>query len=80
MTSRAHHKIGVLSSRHLVVKYAGIRGADVGLKAAVEHADLAPIQIQCLDISISNARAQSGLLKGHTNSTHRRLRGQTGHA
>jgi hypothetical protein len=55
--SHAHHKISVLSSRHLVVKYTGIGGADVGFKAAVEHADLAPVQIQCLDISISNARA-----------------------
>ena len=63
-----------------MVEDGGIGGTDVGLEAAVEHADLAPVQVQCLDIGIADASAKAGLLKSRGNGTHGRLRGETRHA
>jgi len=57
-----------------------IGGANVGLEAAVQLSNLRPVQIKGLDISISDTGAKSGLLQGRANSSHRRLRGETGHA
>lgn len=75
-----YHQVSVLSSRHLVVEDTGIGRADVGLETAVEKADLGPVEVQCLDISVAYARSQRGLFKSTADGTHWWLGGQSGHA
>lgn len=63
-----------------MVEDTRVRGPNVGLEAAVQDANLAPVQVKSLDISVLDASAELGLLESGANGTHRGLRGQTGHA
>lgn len=63
-----------------MLEHTRIGSPNVGLEAAVQLSNLGPVQVKGLDISVSDTSAESGLLQGHANSTHRRLRGETGHA
>ena len=63
-----------------MLEHTRIRGTDIGLEAGVQLPNLGPIQVEGLDISVSDTGAKSGLLQGHANCTHRRLRSETGHA
>lgn len=75
-----YHEVSVLSSGHFVVKDTRVGSADVGLEAAVEHADLTPVKVEGLDVLVADTGSKFGLLKRHTDGSHGRLRGQTGHA
>ena len=63
-----------------MIENAGIRCPYVRLEATVQHPDLTPVEIEGLDISVSDSGSQAGLFKCSRNSTHGGLRGQTGHA
>ena len=54
-------------------------GANVGLEAGVEHTDLTPVKVECLDIGIANASPETGLLQRSADRTHGRLRSQSRH-
>ena len=58
----------------------GVGSLDVGLEAAVEHADLAPVTVEGLDVVVANTGTKLGLFKSSADSTHGRLRGQARHA
>jgi hypothetical protein len=75
-----YHEVGILPTGHLMLEHTRIRSANVGLEAGVQLPNLGPVQVKGLDISVSDAGAKSGLFQGHANRTHRRLRGETGHA
>ena len=63
-----------------MVEDGRVGSADVGLEAAVEHADLAPVQVQRLDISITDTSSKTSLLKSRGDGAHGWLRGKAGHA
>ena len=63
-----------------MVEYTRVRSTDISLKAAIEHANLAPVKVQSLDVSISDTSAKTSLLKSRSDGTHGWLGGETGHA
>jgi hypothetical protein len=63
-----------------MVENTGIRCPYVRLEATVQHPDLTPVEIEGLNISVSNSGSEAGLLKCSRDGTHGGLRGQTGHA
>jgi hypothetical protein len=71
-------QIGVLSTRHLVVKDTRVRSADIGLEALVKHSDLGPVRVEGLNVFVRDTRAETGLLERDTDGTHGGLRGETG--
>lgn len=70
----SYHEICVLSSWHLMIEDTRVRCTDISLEAAVKHANLTPVRVQCLNISIADTRAQFCLLERRTDRSHRRLR------
>jgi len=71
----SHHQVRVLPPRHLVVENTGIRCPHVRLEATVHHPDLTPVEVEGLDIGVSNPSSEAGLFERTCNSTHRGLRG-----
>ena len=63
-----------------MVENAGIRRPYVRLETAVHHPDLTPVEVEGLDIVVSNSSTEAGLFERTCNGTHGRLRGQTRHA
>ncbi len=41
----AYHEVGILSTWHLVIEDTRVGSPDVGLKAAVQHTNLTPVQV-----------------------------------
>ena len=70
-----HHKVGILTTRHFMIEYAGVGSTNSGFKTTVQEPDLGPIEVKSLDVFITDARAQISLLQCHAHSTHGRLRG-----
>lgn len=54
--------------------------ADVSFEAAVHHADLSPVQVESLDVFVTDTGTEVVLLQSSADGTHSRLRGETGHA
>ena len=63
-----------------MVEHARVRGTNIRLETAVEHAHLTPVQVERLDVGVTNTGSHARLLEGCTNGTHGRLRSQSGHA
>ena len=57
-----------------------VRSTNVGLEAAVEETNLAPVAVKSLDIVVADASSEVSLLESHANGAHGRLRRKTGHA
>lgn len=68
--SRTNHQISVLSTWHLVIEDTGVRCSDICFKAAVKDSDLGPVQIEGLNVSISDAGSELRLLQRHADSAH----------
>jgi hypothetical protein len=75
-----HHKVGILSSGHLMVKHTRVGRANVGLETAIQQSDLAPVLVQRLYVVVADTSSEVSLLERHAHCTHGRLRGQTRHA
>ena len=63
-----------------MVENTGIRRPYIRLEATVEHPHLTPIEVEGLNICVSNSCSETSLLERTRNSTHGGLRGQTRHA
>ncbi len=61
-------------------KHAGVGRSDIGLEATVQLSDLRPIQVQGLNICISDTSAKFGLLQSGAHGTHGWLRCESRHA
>ena len=60
-------------------EHTRIRSPNIRLEAAIELSDLCPVQIQSLNIIISDTSAKVSLLERGAYSTHGWLRSQTRH-
>lgn len=56
-----------------MVENTGVRRPYVRLEAAVEHPDLTPVEVEGLDIRISNSSSETGLFERSRDGTHRGL-------
>jgi hypothetical protein len=63
-----------------MVEHTGIRCPYVRLEATVQHPDLTPVEVEGLDISVSNSGSEASLFERSGDGTHGGLRCQTGHA
>lgn len=63
-----------------MIEDTGIGGPDIGFEAAIEHANLTPVEVEGLDILIANTCSQGSLFQSHAHGSHRWLRSQTRHA
>ena len=57
-----YHQIRVLASRHLMGEHARVRRPYVGFEAAIKHANLRPVKVKSLYVSVANSSAKTGLL------------------
>jgi len=62
-----------------MIKHTRITRPHVRLEALVEHTDLTPVQVERLDIFITNSSSQLGLFESSANGSHGWLRGETRH-
>lgn len=53
--------------------------ADISFEAAVHHPDLSPVQVESLDVFVTDTGTKVVLLQSSADGTHSRLRGETGH-
>lgn len=63
-----------------MIEHTRIGSPNIGLEALIQDSDLAPVEVQCLDIGVTDTCTKVALLKGGSDSTHGWLRGETGHA
>lgn len=71
-------QVGVLSTGHFVVKDTRVGSSDIRFKGSVEDSNLGPVLVEGLDVFVRDTCAEASLFQGRDDSTHGRLRGQTG--
>ena len=76
---RLEHEVRVLSSRHLVIEDSRVGGPDVGLEAAVEGANGRPVEVESLDVLVTDSGTELGLLESGADGSHGGLRGHSRH-
>ena len=74
-----YHEVGVLTTGHLMVEHTRVGRTDVRLEALVQDTDLAPVEVERLDVRVADTSAEVGLLERRADGSHGRLRGETGH-
>jgi hypothetical protein len=63
-----------------VVVNSGVGARHLGVEALVEDTNLAPVQVESLDVFVTDTGAHSGLLKSSNDGTHCSLGSGSGHA